>query len=507
MNVFCRLSPNTPGVTGGSSSSGAEKGKQKRAERLRAARLAGISVCDNDKLENDMKKTFFLGLLATLMLCAPAAAVETMSIPTGVLLWDKSAAYKGYTLVSPNMGAIVYLVDMEGDVVHTWKTAGRPGMYAELLPNGNLLRAYRLENVIPFGGGSGVVQELDWSGKVVWEKKIHSPSAVAHHAYDRMPNGNTLILCWGYKSYEEAVAKGRAKGTIPKKGEAREPGYDGLWEDYIVEVDPQGNEVWSWHSWDHVGKGKDQLDIDYKLPVDNYFGDSDWLHFDSVRYIPETEQLLVVSHNLGEFYLIDKASGKIAYRWGNPAAYGKGRAAGFMRDGDQKLFGPHDATWLGDGKVMVFDNGWLRPEINRSRVLIVDVRTDEIVWEYGAGNLNSFFSAIQGSAQKLPNGNVFIASSQTGHLFEVTGGKDPRLVWEYVSPWTHKGPMALLTDDLSLGLDDINLMGNFVFRAYRYGKDYPGLKGRDLSKKQVLFPDAPNWRDLFEKAAKLKPAF
>lgn len=458
-----------------------------------------------------MKKSLFVVLFALLAVYAPAKAVETMSTPTGLLQWDASAAYEGYTLLSPNMLSTVYLLDMEGKVAHSWETAGRPGMYAELLSNGNLLRAYRLENIVPFGGAAGVVQELDWQGKVVWEKKIHSPTAVAHHAYERMPNGNTLILCWGYKSYEQAMAKGRKPGTIPQKGEhpgnGHGPAYDGLWEDYIVEVDAKGNEVWSWHAWDHIGAGKHQLDINYKLPVNNYFGDSDWLHVDSVRYIPETDQLLIVAHNMGEFYLIDKSSGKIAYRWGNPAAYGNGRQADFMRDGDQQLFGPHDATWLGDGKVMVFDNGWLRPEINRSRVLIVDTRTGKVIWEYGAGNLNSFYSAIQGSAQMLPNGNVFIASSQTGHLFEVTGGSKPRVVWEFVSPWTHKGPVALLTDDLSLGLEDINLMGNFAFRAYRYGKDHPGLKGRDLSTRRALFPDAPNWSELFEKAATLKPAF
>lgn len=455
-------------------------------------------------------KKYLLILLALLFGNAQAYAVEVMKAPTGVLQWDKEAAYTGYTLISPNMTNMVYLVDMDGAVVHTWTTAGRPGMYAELLPNGNLLRAYRLDSVVAFGGGAGVVQELDWDGNVVWEKEIYSPTEVTHHAYDRMPNGNTLILAWGYKSYDEAIAKGRAEDSIPKKGETANghgPEYDGLWEDYIVEVDAEGNIVWSWHSWDHVGKGKDKLDINYKLPVKNYFGDSDWLHMDSVRYVPETNQILIVSHNLGEVYLIDKDTGAISYRWGNPAAYGEGENASYMRDGEQQLFGPHDASWLGDGKFMVFDNGWLRPESGRSRVLIVDTRTDEVVWEYAAGNLNSFFTAIQGSAQMLPNGNVLIASSQTGHIFEVTGEEKPRVVWEFISPWTHEGALPMMTDAQSMGWDDINLMSNFIFRAYRYGADFPGLKGRDLSNKKVLFPDAPDWRNLYQKTEPLQPAF
>lgn len=199
----------------------------------------------------------------------------------------------------------VYLIDMKGDVVHTWHTAGKPGLYAELLPNGNLLRGIRYDpKYVPFGGVSGGVQEIDWDGNVVWEHKIHGPQANQHHAFSRMPNGNTLIVAWQYKTYDEAVAKGRTKGTIPAKPDPdAKYQYDGLWEDYIVEVDKDGKEVWAWHTWDHIGKGKDKLDINYKLPIDNYYGDSDWVHINCVTYIPETDQILFTSRNFSEVFL------------------------------------------------------------------------------------------------------------------------------------------------------------------------------------------------------------
>ena len=159
---------------------------------------------------------------------------------------------------------------------------------------------------------------------------------------------------------------------------------------------------------------------------------------------------------------------------------------------------------------MLFDNGWNRPSVNRSRAVIINSKTGELEWEYRAQNPNGFYSAYQGAAQMLPNGNVLITSTNTGHIFEVTRGKKPHVVWEYVSPWTLKGPVALLEDSHSFddptGLEDINIMSNFVHRAFRYGKDYPGLKGRDLSKAQVLFPKAPKWYELWDKAAMLKPA-
>lgn len=454
-------------------------------------------------------KQLTCALMTALLLCSGTAmAVETLSTPTGVHVWDKASAFNGYTLLSPNMSNDVYLIDMEGKIAHTWKTAGKPGLYAELLPNGNLLRGIRYDpRIVPFGGSSGGVQEIDWDGKVVWEHKIHSPTAVTHHAFERMPNGNTLIVAWEYKTYEEAMAKGRAEGTIPKKGEKEK--YDGLWADYIVEVDPAGKEIWKWSVWDHIGNNADQLNINYRLPIDNYYGDSDWVHINAVRYVPETNQVIISSRNFGEVFIIDKATGKITYRWGNPTTHDpKAVIPSFVRDGDQELFGPHDITWLGDGKVMIFDNGWNRPSVNRSRSIILDTKTNEIVWQYRAQNPNGFYSAYQGSSQKLANGNVLITSTNTGHIFEVTAEEKPRIVWEYISPWTPAGAVALLQDTNSFddptGLEDINIMSNFVHRAFRYAPDYPGLKGRDLSKTTTLFPKAPNWPALYQQASEMK---
>ena len=113
----------------------------------------------------------FLGT-ALLLFPRRAKAVETMSTPTGVLIYDKEKALVGYTLISPMQSTSSYLLDMEGNVVHEWKSAGLPGLYAELLPNGNLLRGIRYEKKVPFGGVSGGLQDIDWDGNVVWEYTI-----------------------------------------------------------------------------------------------------------------------------------------------------------------------------------------------------------------------------------------------------------------------------------------------------------------------------------------------
>lgn len=437
-----------------------------------------------------------------------AQAVEVFSTPTGVLQWDDEKAYNGYTVISPNTATTSYLIDMKGDVVHEWKTKFRPGLYAELLPNGNLLRGIRFKkDIVPFGGSGSGVQELDWDGNVVWEYIISDKAKVQHHAFQRLENGNTLMLAWESKSYDEAMAKGRKAGTIPTTDGATYAGtkYGGIWPDFVVEIDTEGKEVWSWHAWDHVGTGENQFDINFILPMDGYYGDSDWTHLNALDYIPETDQLLLCSRNFGEIYLIDKKSGEMEYRWGNPSAYGKGKAPSFLDAGDQKLFGPHSAKWLGDGKVLIFDNGWQNPEKNHSRVLILDTKIDKIVWEYKAKNLNSFYSGFQGAVQMLENGNILVTSTNTGHVFEITVGKKPEIVWEFINPWLKNKAVALLTNEHGIvNSGAINLMFNYVHRAYRYAPDYAGLKEKDLSKKTSLFPDAPNWLKLYKEASRME---
>ena len=49
-------------------------------------------------------------------------------------------AFRGYSLVAPMNSTTTYLVDMDGRVVHTWKSDYTPAMSAYLLDNGHLRR-------------------------------------------------------------------------------------------------------------------------------------------------------------------------------------------------------------------------------------------------------------------------------------------------------------------------------------------------------------------------------
>jgi outer membrane protein assembly factor BamB len=447
---------------------------------------------------------FFLAALVLLVSTA-AGAYEAFVGPTGVLKWDKSKAYNGFTLFAPQGSRNIYLIDMEGNVVHKWETPYINEEYAELLPNGNLLRGAQVkeEKAVYFGGAGGLLQELSWDNKVVWEYKLNSPKGMFHHGFDRMPNGNTLLNAFEYKSWEEAIAKGRNPKTTYPKGlishiDPEKRPTMGIWPDFIQEVDQNGKVVWEWHVWDHIGTGPDQFDINFVLPnsptLGAVYSGPDWSHFNTVQYLPEKDQVLLCSRNFGEIYIVDRKSGKMAWRWGNPGAYGKGKLpGGYADDGDQILFGPHHPQIQANGNITILDNGTLRPSGNRSRVIEIEPTTGKIVWEFGSNGggraSNSFYASFQGAAQKLPNGNFLVTSTMQGHMFEVTQNKE--IVWDYVNPVGRRGPVCVREDYLP---------AFWVHRSYRYSQHHPGLKGKDLTPKEPLAPGCPVMFRVFEEA-------
>ena len=381
---------------------------------------------------------------------------SALAIPSaviyGVTKYQTGKAFDGYTLYTPLGGATgsnlentVYLINMSGQIVHTWQTANGPGLYGHLLPDGTLLYAAKTAagEGLPKGGG-GTIQEIDWDGNVIWEYQ----NEFLHHDVDKLPNSNILALLWEPMSVaNQAAVRGGAEGTE----------LDGLmYADAIVELDYQTKEVvWEWHVQDQLRPFSD-------YPLLELLSRAEWTHANSIDYLPAgnsfngRESILMSLRQLDLIIIIDKETSEIVWQWG-PGEISK----------------QHDATLLDNGHILVFDNGVFRSPTNssgnestpHSRVVEVDPQSGEVVWYYeGAAVLaHDFFSSVISGAQRLPNGNTLITEGLTGRIFEVstTWEEDAEtaeaiykneIVWEYVSP--HISPYAI---------------GNAIFRAYRYG--------------------------------------
>src|SRR5712692_4471861 len=130
----------------------------------------------------------------------PVSAVDQQKIRrtrTGLIAHDPAQAQPGYTLFTPLSGdGTVYLVDMYGNVVHTWRLPYRPGLHGHLLRNGHLLYGGKvMHDLARFEAWprvkGGAVLEVDWSGRVLWE--VRHPDH--HHDARRLRNGNVVLLC------------------------------------------------------------------------------------------------------------------------------------------------------------------------------------------------------------------------------------------------------------------------------------------------------------------------
>jgi hypothetical protein len=355
---------------------------------------------------------------------APSRAQEqeTRAEPRG-LVRNELGAFPGYTLFAPLNSRTVYLLDMQGQVAHTWETSSSPTGAVYLLDDGHLLRLGRVDDAPRFRGGGigGVIEELDWEGNVVWSYTQADDYQVLHHDIEPLPNGNVLAIAWEHRYREDAIEWGRDPEHV---------GEDGMWPDCVLEIrptPPEGGEVvWEWHAWDHLVQDHDpertnfgevadrpeRIDINAdhrdQPPMtaeqrreleelerqmralgyaggDEEDGDAgaraervhpDWLHTNAVDYLPEQDLIVLSTPQLGELWVIDHSTtteeaawdaggrrgrgGDLLWRWGNPRNYGCGT------DADKRLYYQHDPTWLpgaedGELRLLVYNNGGGRP--------------------------------------------------------------------------------------------------------------------------------------------------
>ncbi len=337
---------------------------------------------------------------------------EVFQGPTELIQYDPARAFEGYTMFGPISGESVYLIDMHGQVVHTWPTpAGWPrgvsATHARLLEDGTLER-----------GAGPLFQIVDWDGKVIWEHREERPGVTAHHDFRNIRNpklgARTLMyLATTDRTHEEVLAVGADPAV--RDDYASEP--DGL-----VEVDMDGNVIWQWNISDHlvndvnpdlpnfgvISEHPEKMDPNFGHGVNgSVFGD--WMHTNGFDYNEDLDQVVINNSTFSEFYVIDHGAtfvpgdpersidlaasdaGDFIFRWGNPCVYDSGDCPSMLDEGlsssngHQQIFFSHDIQWIderestaandalpGAGNFLIFDNGTRRPGMTYSTVLVID---------------------------------------------------------------------------------------------------------------------------------------
>ena len=280
------------------------------------------------------------------LLAADATAAAIPGQTTGLFFNDPGAS-DGYVLFAPNTSNTTYLIDRDGNVVHTWASSYPPGLLGYLMPDGSLIRdgsphGQGGNGSIEAAGAGGLIERFDWNGTKTWQYAYDSPTHLAHHDFEVMPNGNLLLIAWELKSENEATQAGRDPSL---------PGAGYLYPDHIVEVQPDlvnggGTIVWEWHIWDHlvqqfdatkanwqgptgVADHPELIDLNYVSTFDKGGGQpEDWTHSNGIDYNADLDQIVLSVREFSEFWIIDHStttaeaaghSGGNSGQWRRPA--------------------------------------------------------------------------------------------------------------------------------------------------------------------------------------------
>ena len=339
--------------------------------------------------------------------------------------------YDGFTLYTcpagGESGTQATLINMQREVVHRWAIPfshvwpnpvhidTRPNdswvwfFDTYLYPNGDLLAVFHAMNRTGCG-----LAKLDKESNLLWAY----PAGV-HHAVDVAEDGTIYTL-----QHEEVdeLPQGLEKISTPCLVE------------YLVALSPDGKPLRKPLSILAALRNSPYAAVLSMLekptkrriprpgstaPHVNYaYDDSDVLHANCVRVLSrdlvskfpnfKAGHVLVSMRTLSLIAMLDPETGVVDW-----AARGPWQAQ-------------HDPQFLENGHLLIFDN--LGSPI-ASRVLEYDPQTQAVPWSYAGEGDNGaeFFTSERGMSQRLPNGNTFIVSSESGELIEITGEKE--VVW------------------------------------------------------------------------------
>lgn len=373
---------------------------------------------------------FLLVLVAAILLYV---LIRAYTYPEfSIQVQNSAGAFQGFTLLAPTVDDIggslekpstIYLVDMEGEVVHSWAVLGSVQL-AKLSLDGNLFYTTR-DRSFPERAG---LRKIDPFGNILWYFK----GRVDHDFYI-LSNGNVLL---------HLIEDGEAPAIAP--GKVRSP--------RLLEINQEGRVLWEWRGEDHLAELTALAGIAFPKDISDgkhmYDDVYDWAHNNASQVIEENASgakdprfrpgnILVSYCNLNTIAVIDRTTGRIVWAWG-----------------PGELDGQHDPVMLENGNIILFDNGTYR---GYSRVIEMNPISEEIVWEYSDHGVNppAFFSPYTSGVDPLPNGNVLICQSSYrgptsstrlyaafgrrvlnkqitfSRLLEVTPAKD--VVWELVT--------------------------------------------------------------------------
>jgi len=261
-----------------------------------------------------------------------------------------------------------------------------------------------------------------WASPALGRSEADIPPSALRlpHDVDRLPDGHTLITDGGFRLRQGEGVTGR-RGDEETRGQG---------DSQIIEVDADGNIVWSFgqgldfaHNADRLSNGHTLISDtghDRVIEIDaagNVVWNSDDITLSDgtvLRYPNDanwlsSDHLLITDRDNHRVIEIDR-DGTIVWQFGETGVPG---------DDASHLNGPHNADRLSNGNTIIADS------LNNR---IIEVAPDgTIVWEYKPTGPQAL--DWPRDADRLPNGNTLITDSRHDRIIEVTS--TGQVVWQY----------------------------------------------------------------------------
>ena len=263
--------------------------------------------------------------------------------------YNSSEYSEGITLFSSFFNYYSAAIDQNGNEI--WNTGNNDIVFYNTDYYGQLFGCElnnNLEHTLP-----GF--EFSLSGDGIW----YEPNDYfLHHDLIQLPNGNYMglveTLDVGPIPYGPWTTTFQAVGY-----QADGFTFEYTWVgDRIVEWDENGNEVWSWSTFDHYNMQ------DYDTYGDTWFqaafdGFYDWTHINAIYFSEEENAIYISCRHLSRITKIDYSTGEIIWNMGLEMPSGDvdcGQDLGFSFQ--------HSVTVLDNGNIVTLDNGNISTFLN-----------------------------------------------------------------------------------------------------------------------------------------------
>ena len=403
----------------------------------------------------DADRVFTTGALPPNQLPAlTATTTPGMTPQSGVELLDLLTIPPGST----PLGVVVS--DLSGNVLWSYNPGLTNGVIAnpiKLLPNGHFL--------INFSGAAtdgldSVLQEVDLSGKLIWQMDAAALNAAlasatcagcnitvigTHHDFELLPNGHLIVIA----ALQQVISGVTVTG------------------DALIDLDQNHNPVWLWNEFDHLDTNRQP----YLFP--------DWTHTNAVIYSADDGNLIISIRHQNWLVKIDYANGAgagdILWHLGYQGDFALQGVAD-PTDPSNWFYAQHGPSFVtsnttGKFSLVLFDNGDDRVFDSGvtcgaagqpclfSTVPLLELDETAKTATVTFNPTTPAYSFFGGNAETLKNGNVEYDESaatalpaNNAAIYEVTQTSPPQTVWQ------------------------MQIAGQYAYRGMRLPSLYPGVQ-------------------------------